>query len=293
MTRYADSVKDFHLLLSLDPENQLAKKELGETKQLWEQQLRSMQARSVTKETRTERRSKNRKKKDKNAPPAAGPKKQPTKEEMERFQKLLKDLEASKEKIEALSKDGPKWGGHDGPGGLPFTGPPPPGKSPPERKSPTEEKSPKSSQKGAKVTGNPPKKAKKKVPKKPPTKKPESKDASKVPDPATTSVKGKRIVIEELENSSDDEVATPPGSATPPEPATPPTLPEDVSPTLNKDTPPTPNEDIPPTLSEGTPTEGTPIKIVTPHTLTTSSATVKENGSTGSPTPLVTYSTCT
>ncbi len=55
--RYAESVRDLHLLLTIDPDNPPAKKELGETKQLWEKQLREIQARTVAKDKRPERRN--------------------------------------------------------------------------------------------------------------------------------------------------------------------------------------------------------------------------------------------
>ena len=135
---------------------------------------------------------------------------------MEKFQKLLKELEASKEKIEQLSKSGgPMWGGMEGLGGLPFTGPPPPGKSP--------NGSRKAAKPAAKAGGKSPSASKpktKKVPKKPP-----KVTAKSEPQPAERSeVKGhpppeevksspvtkmKRIVIEEI-HSSDDELTTHP-----------------------------------------------------------------------------------
>ena len=149
-----------------------------------------------------------------------GAQKPPTKEELDKFQKLLKELEASKDKIEQLSKSGgPMWGnGVEGPGGLPFTGAPPPGKSPNGSRKTAKPA-------GAKAGGNSPSASKpkpktKKVPKKPPKmmakSEPQPEERSEVkghppPEEVKSSpvTKGKRIVIEEI-HSSDDELTTSP-----------------------------------------------------------------------------------
>ena len=253
LRRYSEAVKDLHLLLTIDPDNAPAKRELGEAKQLWEKQLREIQANASSKDTRPERRnpkSKAGKKSRENAqkPPSKdGPQKPPpTKEELEKFQKLLQELEASKEKIEQLSKMAPpgtSWGSQEGGvGDLPFTGPPQAtqGKAPNGgRKQPSGKAS------GGKTptgTGKSPGKPKKKVPKKPPKvttkqEKPVPSDTAglEVKGQSPPTSKGKRIEIEEIHSSDDEspEVATPPT----PEVTTPPT-PEDP-------TPPTPDVTTP------------------------------------------------
>ena len=242
LRRYNEAVKDLHLLLTIDPDNAPAKRELSESKQLWEKQLREIQANASSKDTRPERRnpkSKAGKKSRENAqkPPSKdGPQKPPpTKEELEKFQKLLQELEASKEKIEQLSKMAPpgtSWGSKEGGvGDLPFTGPP----QATQGKAPNGGRKQKAS--GGKTpsgTGKLPNKPKKKVPKKPPkvttkqeTPAPLDTTGSEVKGQSPPTSKGKRIEIEEIQSSDDES----------PEVTTPPT-PEEITPPMSEVTTP-------------------------------------------------------
>jgi len=99
--RYAESVKDLHQLTTVDPDNAIAKRELAEVKQLWERQLRDLQARTTKKDTRAERRSKSKSARKSSA--NEDPEKSPA-ANLQNIQKLLEELKTSKEKMEELSK---------------------------------------------------------------------------------------------------------------------------------------------------------------------------------------------
>ena len=131
-------MKDLKILLAIDSENAVAKREYTEIKQLWEKQLRDLQAKASSGDgTRAERRQRERRRgtnpKSKAGKSRSGPQSPGLMPDMddpeldENVKKLLENIKKSKASIEKLAKlaPGTSWGNAKGGlGDFPFSGPP-------------------------------------------------------------------------------------------------------------------------------------------------------------------------